>query len=833
MANPLDTIKKLKGKSFEEIRTRGGQVFSAYSEQIGISGKIPTDKELYEFFDPDGFNEKKLTPQIVFDKFYENSRRSFFPSFFDKTGTIEVFKETFGQSAEDFFIGQADKILDGRFDLLGFENLDFGESVDWHLEPVAGKHSPLKHWKQFDELDTTETGDRKIIWELNRHQYFFTLGVAYRLTEDERYAATFVRHLDSWMEQNAPGMGVNWASSLEVAFRAMSWIWAFQFFEGSNSLTASIFQKALKFLFVHARHLEKYLSTYYSPNTHLTGEALGLYYLGTQLPFFKRAAHWRELGSGILFAEADRQIYEDGVYFEQTTWYARYTADIYLQFLILRKLNADFAEAEAEENLSKKIQSLLDFLMYATRPDGTTPLIGDDDGGRCLPVTSGKPGDFRGTLAAAAVVFMRGDYKFVAGGRDARALQEVLWLFGAEGVNAFNSVPAQTPALDSAGFEKGGYYILRDGWSSSDNYLLFDAGEVGALSGGHGHADALSFELAVGGRTILVDSGTYTYHESKELRDYFRSSAAHNTLTIDERSSSKPGEKFAWEERAETKTENWISQDRFDFVEASHNGYRRLSENSGAEHQRSILFLKNDYSIVRDFVRTFGEHEYRLNFHFDRGTDPQIENFEDGGSSSSSSPVSSSCVSEIPAGEIGLRLFAFGDAGVWRRDESWISKCYGEKTKAPFLRFVSKGAGPQEFFTFMLPAENGFYKPEVFETEVAGGRAFVINYRDYQDLFVYADGERIVRTEIFNTDFNFLWARISPGEKLPEEFVLLGGRNFSIAGREIINYPNRLEFAVARRLGDKLNVRTSAGVFSVSLPQKQTKTFILKSSTEN
>ncbi len=263
MTNPLDTIKKLKGKSFEEIRTRGEQVFSAYSEQIGISGKVPTDKELHHLIDLSTFEDKNLTPQIIFDKFYETSQSTFFPSFFAKDKTVESFSDNFGDDAVKFFIEKANKILDGRFDLLGFKNLNFGETVDWHYEPIADKHSPLKHWKQFDELDTKETGDKKIIWELNRHQYFFTLGVAYWLTGDERYAATFVRHLDSWMEQNAPGMGINWCSSLEVSFRAMSWIWAFHFFEGSNSLTPTIFQKALKYLFVHARHLEKYLSTYY------------------------------------------------------------------------------------------------------------------------------------------------------------------------------------------------------------------------------------------------------------------------------------------------------------------------------------------------------------------------------------------------------------------------------------------------------------------------------------------------------------------------------------------------------------------------------------------
>ena len=103
-----------------------------------------------------------------------------------------------------------------------------------------------------------------------------------------------------------------WGSTGSAAWSSpsasMSWIWAFHFFRDSDSFTPDLFHKALKFLYLHGRHIEKYLSTYYSPNTHLTGEALGLYYLGTQLPFFERSGQWRKLGEDILLAELDRQV---------------------------------------------------------------------------------------------------------------------------------------------------------------------------------------------------------------------------------------------------------------------------------------------------------------------------------------------------------------------------------------------------------------------------------------------------------------------------------------------------------------------------------------------
>ncbi|HEX8638335.1 MAG TPA: heparinase II/III family protein, partial [Pyrinomonadaceae bacterium] len=415
MVNPLETLRKIKGRSWDELRTRGAQEFSARGEQIGLSGKLPTDDEFYKLLDSSAFGETESTPEIILEKFYEAAEFGFFPAFRQKENTLAAFRNRFAERAERSIVEKAEKIVGGKFDLLGFVDLNFGTPVDWHFEPISGKRSPLKHWKQFDELDAEETGDKKIVWELNRHQHFFTLGAAYWLTGDERYAEIFARHLEKWMEENPPGTGVNWVSSLEIAFRAMSWLWALNFFRDAKSVSPELMQNALKFLHLHGRHIEKYLSTYYSPNTHLTGEALGLYYLGTQLSFFERAAHWRKLGEEILAGELERQILNDGIYFEQTTWYQRYTTDFYAHFLILRRLSGEENDRETTERIENRAQSAFDFLMYLTRPDGTTPLIGDDDGGRMLPLSGAAPNDFRATLAIGAILFGRGDYKSVAG----------------------------------------------------------------------------------------------------------------------------------------------------------------------------------------------------------------------------------------------------------------------------------------------------------------------------------------------------------------------------------------------------------------------------------
>ena len=136
-----------------------------------------------------------------------------------------------------------------------------------------------------------------------------------------------------------------------------------QLFQGILGAFAVVFRTVMKFLYLNARHLETYLSTYFSPNTHLTGEALGLFYLGILFPEFDAAERWRRTGEAILIAEFYRHVLEDGVYFEQTTYYHRYTVEIYLHLLLLLEANRQ----QVPEELKRKLIALLDHLLYITR----------------------------------------------------------------------------------------------------------------------------------------------------------------------------------------------------------------------------------------------------------------------------------------------------------------------------------------------------------------------------------------------------------------------------------------------------------------------------------
>ena len=105
----------------------------------------------------------------------------------------------------------ADEICAHRFRLLGYENLDFGSEIDWHLDPVHGKRAPLDPWCKIPFLDFAAVGDHKVIWELNRHQHLVALAKARLLTgaegsgdenNNDKYVHELIAQWRNWINAN-------------------------------------------------------------------------------------------------------------------------------------------------------------------------------------------------------------------------------------------------------------------------------------------------------------------------------------------------------------------------------------------------------------------------------------------------------------------------------------------------------------------------------------------------------------------------------------------------------------------------------------------------------
>ena len=96
---------------------------------------------------------------------------------------------------------------------------------------------------------------------------------------------------------------------LELAFRSLSWLWALHFFaerERRPTTIALARRPAASALDRQLTHVEHNLSHYFSPNTHLLGEALALYVAGRALPELAASGRRASVGRRILLDEIDR-----------------------------------------------------------------------------------------------------------------------------------------------------------------------------------------------------------------------------------------------------------------------------------------------------------------------------------------------------------------------------------------------------------------------------------------------------------------------------------------------------------------------------------------------
>ena len=161
---------------------------------------------------------------------------------------------------------------------------------------------------------------------------------------------------------------------------------------------------------------------------------------------------------------------------------------------------------------------------------------------------------FRSLLATGAVLFERPALKAKSGVFDDKSR----WLLGDAGAAAYARIDASRAFPVRRAFPEGGYFILGEDFETPREVrLVADAGPLGYLAiAAHGHADALAFTLSVGGKPILVDPGTFSY-SSQPWRRYFRSTAAHNTVVVDDRDQSEYGGSFLWLEHANAVVETF------------------------------------------------------------------------------------------------------------------------------------------------------------------------------------------------------------------------------------------------------------------------------------
>ena len=509
----------------------------------------------------------------------------------------------------------ADRVLAGRFDVFALHDAQLGFPPRWNVDPRTGSEAPLVFGKQLNYRDSALVGDVKYLWEVNRHLELVTLAQAWHLTGEERYALGCRTLLDSWFTQCPYPRGVNWCVSLEHAVRLANWAFAWFLLGGE---AAAIFAGAdgrefrarwLESVYQHCHFIRRHWSRHSSANNHLLGEATGLFIGASTWPLWRASAQWERQARAELTREALAQTHADGVNKEQAIWYHHAVADMMLVAgLVARANGRDFGK-----DYWDRLEVMLEFLTSVMDVGGNVPRVGDADDGVLIRFVP-EPGVdvFRSLLSTGAVLFRRPAMRAKGGVFD----DKTRWLLGDAAEESFNRVDASRAFPVRRAFPEGGYFILGEEFETPREVrLVADAGPLGYLAiAAHGHADALAFTLSVSGQPILVDPGTFSY-SAMSWRRYFRGTAGHNTVMVDDKDQSGFGGSFLWLEHANTTVDSFFASGDAQALSAHHDGYRRLAD--PVRHRRTWRYVSGVAQLsITDELFCVGAHSLAIHWHF-------------------------------------------------------------------------------------------------------------------------------------------------------------------------------------------------------------------------
>lgn len=354
------------------------------------------------------------------------------------------------------------------------------------------------------------------LWLYNAH-YFDDLAATDAHARSAWQTALILR----WIDENPAPRGCGW-EPYPTSLRIVNWTkWALS----GHALP----QAGIHSLAVQARLLRRRLEFHLLGN-HLWANAKALVFAGA---FFdgREADAWRLRGLELVRSELGEQILPDGGHFERSPMYHAIVLEDLLDLVQLNTTYPGLLDPAAVSTWRSIASRMLRWLHVMSHPDGGIAFFND------------------AALDVAPAVAPLADYADRQGIPRERPVQAGLEALPASGYFRFQTGPA---------------------------VLIADAAPVGPdYIPGHAHADTLSFELSLYGERFIVNGGTSTYEPGPQrLRE--RGTAMHNTVVINDADSSEVWGSFRVARRATPRDVSWGSDQRTSWLEAAHDGYRRL-----------------------------------------------------------------------------------------------------------------------------------------------------------------------------------------------------------------------------------------------------------------
>jgi hypothetical protein len=585
-----------------------------------------------------------------------------------------------GREGKATLLAEADEIAAGKIRLFGSQPVDLALTLP----------GMLAHWTEYETgkvplpLSQVQFPDIKFVWEPARFGWTFSLGRAYHLTGDEKYAKAFWHYFQVFTDANPPCLGPHWMSGQEVALRLMAFTWAAQVFEAASASTAGRKNLLAASVAAHASRIPPTLVYARSQNNnHLLVEAAGLITAGLALPDYPGASRWRSLGWRWLNHGLRSQIDGYGEYAQHSTNYHRLMLQVVLWTNALVKNSNLHWPRQTLEAVRRSVHWLLSLLDYAA---GSTPNLGANDGAYIFPLTVLPFDDYRPVLHAAARAFL--DYNLPHGPWDEMAL----W-FSAQAAGPRNiSLPR----------------YLGDQLYGKTSWAYFRTAQFTSRPS---HADQLHLDLWWQGLNIAQDAGTYLYNAESPWDNNLTTALVHNTITVNGRDQFTRAGRFLYLDWFNAYRSN-PAGDETEVLQHVSGRYRRR----GYRHTRNVSVFSDDRWLVEDEILPlrlpWEKKPLAIRLHWLLPDwEWKLENVESGVllqllsprgwvslAIHRSPPSSPGSTSLVRAGEI---LAGSGEPGATR---GWVSPVYGKKIPALSLVVYTNSAYAVQFTSeFIFP----------------------------------------------------------------------------------------------------------------------------------
>ena len=437
---------------------------------------------------------------------------------------------------------------------LKLRNLALRPCVAPRESGAGGEFRFLNASSRFDDEPDWAAAEMPKLWRYNLH--YFDYALAPDRSQQEVHAL-----IDSWIRANPAGTADAW-EPYPASLRIVNWIKYFRLRHGALDVPAhrrsSLWQQAAWL----ARNLERHILA-----NHYLKNVKALVFAGA---YFDEAAakRWLKDGTRVFAEQVAEQFLADGGHYERSPMYHAICTEDLLDVLNLAQQAPSLFPEEFCTGLRVRCISALRWLEAMCMPDGAITLFNDSAFG------------IAPTL---------------------RELHEYAARLGVDAA-APDAAGAQAGAR-AISLEASGYYIL----GSGGDKLVIDCGAIGPdYQPGHTHCDTLSYELALNGRRVIVDTGVHDYEASPHRR-YARGTAAHNTVMVDGEEQSEMWGAFRVARRARPLHAGAVSGPgpgaRF---EGAHDGYRRLA--GGVLHKRMIEHDGYRAWRVQDTLEGRGQH---------------------------------------------------------------------------------------------------------------------------------------------------------------------------------------------------------------------------------